>query len=79
MGEWGDNFRFAIYIILKQFLVSPVSHISPVSHVSNVSPVGTVGTVETVGPVDTVGPGGPVALVLLILQLWFTLLAVVVN
>ena len=42
MGQWGDNFRFAIY---KQLLVSHVSHIS---HVGPVDPVGTVGPVGTV-------------------------------
>ena len=63
VGQWGHNFRFAIY---KQFL----------SAMGTVGPVGTVGTVETVG---TVGPVGPVALVLLILQFWLTLLAVLVN
>ena len=42
-------------------------------------PVVTFGTIETVGTVDPVGTVGPVALVLLILQFWLTLLAVLVN
>ena len=62
--------------------VRPVGTVGPVKTVGTVDPVGTVGPVGPVGTEETVGtdgPVGPVALVLLILQFWLTLLAVLVN